>query len=109
MIENAKAKNLCRFDQLLVRSAVGGAGLEVAGGVVMNENDGSGPVSNDIGKYFTRMHRALILQADGYDSLLNDLICPVEGNAQKVFLLLSGNIGHEWQNIPGHRDFDGFF
>jgi hypothetical protein len=53
---------------------VGFAWFGVTGWMVMGKNDCRGTVGYDIGKYFTRMDLAAVHEADGDDTLFNDLV-----------------------------------
>lgn len=93
VVQNADAENLCRFGQLLVDFQVGGAGLKVAGWVVVGKDDGGGTVGDYIGEDFARVDLAPVEQPDGHGSLFDDFICSVQGDAEKMLLLFPRNVG----------------
>lgn len=93
VVQNPDAKNLCRVGQLFMDFKVGGAGLKVAGRVVVRENDGGGAVRDDIGKHLARVNLAPIEQSYSHGSLFDNFICTIQGDTEEMLLLLSGNVG----------------
>jgi hypothetical protein len=93
VIQDSKSKNLRSLGQLFVYAKIGLAWLKVAGGVIVGEDDGGGSISDNVGKHFARMNRTFIEQADGDYALFDDLVCAVQGDADKILLLFSSNIG----------------
>ena len=92
MIHHAQAEELTGLGQLLVCAQVGVARLGVAGGMIVGENHRSGPVGDDVGVDLARVDGAMVEQADGDDTFLDDLVRPVERDADKILLLLVGDV-----------------
>ena len=68
LVQNSYAEDLGGLDKLFVNLQVGVAGLQVTGGVVVGEDDGGGPVGNDIGEDLAWVDLAPVQQADCDDS-----------------------------------------
>jgi hypothetical protein len=79
VVEDAEAEKLGGFGQLVVSAAVGFAGLRVAVGMVVGEDDGGGAISYHVGEDFARVDGRLIEQADSDDALFDDFVCAVAG------------------------------
>ena len=74
VIDNAKTENLGGFGQLGLQAEVGLAGLRVAAGVVVDEDDAGGAVGDHVCENFARMDGAVVEQADGDHALFDHLV-----------------------------------
>jgi hypothetical protein len=99
MVEDAEPENLRRLGQLLVRAAVSRAGIRVSRWVIMDEDYGCGAVGDNIGENFSRLNRAIVEKADCHHTLLDYLVCAVEGNADEILQPFSGNVGNQGGKI----------
>ena len=109
MIEHPKSENFPGFGQPVMQTQIRFAGIQFTGGMIMNKDHSGRTIGDGVRKYFPWMDRCVFQKTDGYNPFLNNLVGSIQGDADKVLLLFSGNVGDKWQDIPRACDLDGFF
>ena len=108
MIEHPKSENFPGFGQPVMQTQIRFAGIQFTGGMIMNKDHSGRTIGDGVRKYFPWMDRCVFQKTDGYNPFLNNLVGSIQGDADKVLLLFSGNIGRQGQNILSNRYFNSF-
>ncbi len=85
-----------------------GAGDELAGGMVVGEDDGRGPFDDGIGKDLAGVYVTLIDETDGHHPRAHYLVGAVEGDDDEVLLLAVGVVLNQRQDVRRVFDPDTF-
>jgi len=106
VIEHLDAKGFTRRLEFAGDFHIVLAGGDIAGGVVVGDDDGGGPVGDRIGKDLPRVNLGLVYQADRNGPGGGHFIGAVQGDAQKMLLFPVGHVANQEKDIGGEGDFE---